>query len=186
MLRSTKIMGAALLAASVQATDQEFSYVDGGDNWYSEHGYSTCANGMEQSPIDLSTSQWDLSANGNMQVLGFNYENFSNYEAEISWESSYIGASFKSKAEYLVVYPDASADIFEPVSLKFHAPSEHTVEGKSYDAEMQILHVYKGTDGLQGTMIGVFFDQEDGGIQDNAFLDQLWEEGENLSLATLI
>ena len=136
MFNSAYVMGAALLAASVQASGHQFSYVDGGDNWYSEYGYSTCANGMEQSPIDLVTYQYDLTVNGNMQVLGFNYENFANYEADISWEAAFIGATFKSKAEYLVVYPDKSADIFEPVSLRLHSPSEHTIDGKHYDAEM--------------------------------------------------
>lgn len=39
-----------------------------------------------------------------------------------------------------------------------HIPSEHTVQGKHYDAELHIVHHYKGTDDQLGAVIAIFFD----------------------------
>ena len=60
------------------------------------------------------------------------------------------------------------------------------MNGKLYDAEMHIVHTYKGTDGKLGAVIGIFFDSEMGGDDDNLLLEQLWEEGDNLDLGTFM
>lgn len=52
-----------------------------------------------------------------------------------------------------------------------HAPSEHTVDGKSYDLELHIVHSYM--DGSFGGVIGVFFDRQAGGSGTNLLLEQI-------------
>jgi carbonic anhydrase len=51
--------------------------------------------------------------------------------------------------------------VFYPAQLHFHAPSEHTVNGKHYDLELHIVHLTEA--GAPGAVIGVFFDREAGG-----------------------
>jgi carbonic anhydrase len=52
--------------------------------------------------------------------------------------------------------------------LHFHAPSEHTVEGKHFDLELHIVHV----DAVQNpaAVIAIFFDRVEGGTFYNEFL----------------
>ena len=82
-----------------------------------------------------------------------------------------IGAHFDSSAQFLIQFADKSADIFTPKQFHFHAPSEHTINGQQFDAEMHIVHEYEGSDGRYGAVIGIFFDQAYGGTQDNPFLE---------------
>ena len=48
------------------------------------------------------------------------------------------------------------------MQIRLHAPSEHTIDGLQYDAEMHIVHHYKGTDSHLGAMIAIFFDTKRG------------------------
>ena len=43
--------------------------------------------------------------------------------------------------------------------MHFHAPSEHTVDGNEYDAEIHFVHSKSDTELL---VIGVFFDIDEG------------------------
>ena len=135
------------------------------------YNYTTCGEGKEQSPIDLSENVAKLNANGDMQIQGVGYEDFKDNSASISWETKMIGATFDSNAEFLIKFPDSTADLFSPGSFHFHAPSEHTINGQQFDAEMHIVHTYKGTEGQLGAVIGIFFDQAAGGTQDNPLLE---------------
>jgi len=60
---------------------------------------------------------------------------------------------------------------FKPAQLHFHAPSEHTVNGKHYDLEMHIVHLTAS--GAPGAVIGVFFDRKAGGPLANQLLQDL-------------
>ena len=53
---------------------------------------------------------------------------------------------------------DASAETltFAPLQIHWHAPSEHTVDGKYYDAEAHIVHLNEETGGL--AVLGIFFE----------------------------
>jgi len=53
----------------------------------------------------------------------------------------------------------------------FKSPSEHTVNGKHYDLEMQIVHLTKAAN--PGAVIAIFFDRMEGGTENNKFLGQL-------------
>ena len=47
------------------------------------------------------------------------------------------------------------AQVFNPKQFHFHTPSEHTVDGKYYEAEMHL--VTQATDGTY-SVVGLFFD----------------------------
>lgn len=51
-----------------------------------------------------------------------------------------------------------------------HAPSEHTVDGELYDLEFHFVH--NDSAGVL-SVLGVFFDQEKGGTDENPFIKSL-------------
>lgn len=61
--------------------------------------------------------------------------------------------------------------LYRPVGIVFfHSPSEHTFNGNSYDVEMQVLFTDKY---YNLAMVSVFFDQAQGGVIRNDFIDSL-------------
>lgn len=40
--------------------------------------------------------------------------------------------------------------MWQPIQYHFHSPSEHTLEGRSFDAEMHIVHVPMNGEGPDG------------------------------------
>ena len=62
--------------------------------------------------------------------------------------------------------------LFTAAQLHFHAPSEHSVDGKHFDLEMHIVHVDKVTN-KPAAVIGFFFDVQDGGNRFNDLIEDL-------------
>lgn len=70
----------------------------------------------------------------------------------------------EKEAQYHINFQTEEVKTFTPLQFHFHAPSEHTINGKNLDLELHIVHYYKDTeddeDGIKlGAVIGVFFDQ---------------------------
>ena len=64
---------------------------------------------------------------------------------------------------------------YEPLQFHFHAPSEHTVHGDLYAAELHIVHLgcrdeLEGKDCGQVAVLGIFFDLIND-KEDNEFLE---------------
>ena len=66
------------------------------------------------------------------------------------------------------------------LQFHFHSPSEHTFDGKHYELELHIVHKKKDKEEL--AVLAIYFDREEGGSSENAFLSSLnlGEEGELL------
>jgi carbonic anhydrase len=58
--------------------------------------------------------------------------------------------------------------IWNPLQFHFHAPSEHTIMGKNMDLEMHIVHLTP--EGELAAVLGIMFDVEEGGDNENSFL----------------
>jgi carbonic anhydrase len=56
-----------------------------------------------------------------------------------------------------------------------HAPSEHTVEGKTYPLELHIIHVDAETGGF-GTVVGIFFEISEDPTFNNFYFDKIQPE----------
>ena len=67
--------------------------------------------------------------------------------------------------------PFDEVKLFNVLQFHVHAPSEHTVDGKNYDMELHMVH--QSYDQQELAVLGVFFDVEAGGNQDNAFITAL-------------
>ena len=68
--------------------------------------------------------------------------------------------------------PSLQRHLFSAAQLHFHAPSEHTVNGKHYDLEMHIVHIDKVTR-QPSAVIGLFFDVQEGGNRPNDLIADL-------------
>ena len=101
-----------------------------------------------------------------MELIGYNYFNFGVTDAifsadNLAWTTTLPDADGAlEKAELEITFHDGAKTSFSPLQFHFHAPSEHSVDGKLYDAEMHIVHVYKETlpELSFGAVIGFFFD----------------------------
>ena len=73
--------------------------------------------------------------------------------------------------------------MYRPLDFHFHAPSEHTFDGKHYDLEMHFVHVDYNKKKL--AVIAVFFDQAAGGRKTNQFLASLQLDKQNLVVPSI-
>jgi|Transcript_18722 carbonic anhydrase len=121
-----------------------------------------------------------------MEVVGYNYYDFkvnSQFKSSDPTFTTYFDSEvLRKQAELQLTFADGSQSYFQPLQFHFHAPSEHTVNGKNYDLEVHFVHTVRGSDNIAGSVaqgeipgavIGVFFDVEEGGDYNNAFLDSL-------------
>jgi len=138
-----------------------------GANW--GETYPLCKLGKEQTPIDLTRK--DSSTSESMMVNGFGYKNYPNMT--VSRNAGTIVIPNVTDGTFEIDFPDGSKSLFTPAQFHFHAPSEHSVNGKLYDLEMHIVHFYKDQPGALGAVIGIFFDREAGGNYVNPFIESL-------------
>ena len=84
-----------------------------------------------------------------MEIIGYNYFNFHitdlNFSADnLAWTTTLPDADGAlEKAELELTFFDGIKTSFSPLQFHLHAPSEHSVDGYLYDAELHIVHVYK-------------------------------------------
>jgi carbonic anhydrase len=101
--------------------------------------YAACAEGTEQSPIDVANpSEADLAN------IAFDYRPA---PLEIVNNGHTVQVNYAAGSSITV---DGSA--FALVQFHFHAPSEHTVAGAAADAELHLVH---RADGGQLAVVGV-------------------------------
>lgn len=133
-----------------------FNYDKGTRDWGKK--WPICAEGQEQSPIDLPTDALLYSKAEKYQLNGYGYEN--KELLEVLGDSMYFAVKY-DLGEFRLTLDDESILAFEPIEFHFHSPSEHTVNGKHYDLELHFMHKYKGSEMQIGALISIFFDTED-------------------------
>jgi carbonic anhydrase len=88
------------------------------------------------------------------------YEEFANVTVENITNT--IKCDIMHIEGYFVVYEDdRHTEVFKPLQFHFHAPSEHTFDGKSYDLELHIYHI--SIDRAHKSVLAVYFDTKVGG-----------------------
>lgn len=115
-------------AETHEAPHWSYSGEGGPENWGSlEADYELCGIGTEQSPIDLSNSdEQDL-------------ENI-----EFDYAPSQINILNNGHTIQVNYDPGSTISLdgheFQLLQFHFHAPSEHTVDGRSFPAELHLVH----------------------------------------------
>lgn len=143
--------------------EPEWDYGCGSDIGPSEWGelsqeWSLCSTGAEQSPI---------------KILSFNVaksEQMANMEtmhhpapATVVNDGNLIRLKWKGGFVYI------DGILYELHETLFHTPSEHTINGKIYPLEMQMMHKSRKDGGM--VILSILFKLDD---KENKFLDQFW------------
>lgn len=156
------------LASVAFAASGVFDYKQNGADWGSLDGNSLCDDGRQQSPINLNDWYTKYSEELNIHLKPNTYIDETTAIIENKGDTIHVTTT---QGEMDLTFDSGSYSEFKLAQFHVHAPSEHTVNSEHYDLEMHFVHTYM--DGSLGAVIGVFFDQEEGGDGDNMFIDQL-------------
>ncbi|HCR71044.1 MAG TPA: hypothetical protein DIW23_06340 [Anaerolineae bacterium] len=134
---------------------------EGPEHWGElDASYAVCGTGTHQSPIDISaTSEQDLAS------IVFHYESskvniFNNgHTVQVNYDAgSYI---------------ELDSVRYDVLQFHYHAPSEHTIDGKEFPAELHIVH--KNEDGALA-VVGILLEEGRENSALNPFINNLPSE----------
>ena len=179
------LLCAAMMANASNEPNDKAESVNGHSHWgYSGHAgpehwaelsgeFSTCSNGLRQSPIDISGAE---IVKAQLSEIQFHYRTVN---PEIINNGHTIQVNYPAGSTMTV-----GGETYELVQFHFHSPSENTVAGKPYAMEMHLVH--KNTKG-ELAVIAVFLKN---GVQ-NDILQAAWDKmptntGDQAKLGTTI
>lgn len=135
---------APLLVAATLASGGVYDYMDNGNTW--EDG--VCQTGVEQSPINFVDPSYiyNLSAS----VTGIEATNDLSIGLGAPARGKLPSGAIKLElgdgvpsGTMLLKREGVEDSLWYPAQLHFHTPSEHTLNGASFPAEMHIVHLAK-------------------------------------------
>jgi carbonic anhydrase len=158
----------------------EWDYLQNGRNWG-----DLCASGVSQSPINFDRRKEEKTHDTVLEVEGYASQN--NLQVNVGalpgtasrGNTQYYGYSAikvdlvsSDKAGHdnissgtptmLLRHPgEENAQLWTALQYHFHAPSEHTVNGHAYDAEVHFVHTYTLEGQFPLAVLGVFFQESD-------------------------
>jgi len=137
---------------------------------------SLCGTGKQQSPIDINKHVTQVSDMAQMKLGVYKNLDQADNQPTVKDTGYTVKATFPGSYGSNGVFQRKFWDYtewaqFESVQLHIHAPSEHTVNGYHYDAELHIVHAF--ANGSFGGVLGIFFDRNIGGDVENQFMAQI-------------
>ncbi|MBF0621205.1 MAG: carbonic anhydrase family protein [Magnetococcales bacterium] len=120
-----------------------YTGAEGPNNW-GHLGYPLCAEGKNQSPVDITAS-----ANTNLDKIEFHYAS-----SAVNSTNNGHTVQFNYDAGSAIT---VGGKKYALLQFHFHAPSENKINGKPYPMEMHLVH--KSDDGRLA-VVGVFFQEE--------------------------
>jgi len=140
--------------------NEQWDYSKQGEDWTCD-----CKKGKNQSPIDLPIVSETIPLKGKPI---FYFTNIYHEESPIkfSYEDNVLKLTSRSFGQVVT----QKREPFNATEIVFHTPSEHSINGKFYDMEMQVI--YKGTEDLTKKLILVFLIEKAPGKY-NQFFDQI-------------
>jgi carbonic anhydrase len=117
-----------------------------------------CASGTQQSPIDITRYDTQLSSDINIDLGTYtDYAALNIYDKGYTVQADFPGPMGNDGTFVRTFYGGEKAE-FQAVQMHLHAPSEHTIDGYHFDAELHIVHLYKN--GTLGGVLGMLFDRQ--------------------------
>ena len=156
----------AIMAACSQDTLVEWGYSGPGapENWASlSPDFAACANGKQQSPVDITGYQ-----PGKLDPISFV---FGSDEAGLYNDGRQVRAEYGPGNVSVL-----GGREFGLKSAHFHSPSEHLVDGKSFPAELHLVHA-DSSENL--AVVGVLFELGDANPVAQSILDAAPPLGES-------
>jgi carbonic anhydrase len=130
----------------------------GPENWGTIPQYAQCATSRNQSPVNIDASK---VSTGSTQGPKFHYR--------VS-DVNLVSNDFTFQVEVPSgSYIELEGATYELMNITFHMPSEHTVNGKPYYMEIQLIHFNANTQ--KWAVVSVFVNE---GTQDNGLLSPIW------------
>jgi len=129
------------------STDSTGEHADQASHWdYSDFGASwtgVCATGIQQSPIDIVTNKVvssdknfkNIDVSHDVQAVGAMLDGNT-----FSKTASIMNNGHAIKADGIQGYFQRGGKWWKLLQFHFHTPSEHTIDGKSYPAEVHLVH----------------------------------------------
>ena len=114
-----------------------------------------------------------------MKFYGYKYRNYTIPVTDMERGPSRVSVPVSEGILMLTDYLGQTS-VFDASEISFHAPSEHTIDGKQFDLEMHFTH--RNENGEIGSIISFLFDQLEGADYQNQFLETLWADEEQLSV----
>ena len=126
--------------------NDKWSYDQSGTDWECE-----CSEGKEQSPIDLPGADKGKIAMSKVKPL-FYYNKVAPKFTEATSDGMYNAGDnlrityTESSHSINIKHPNLGAVVtldgvfYQAQEIRFHTPSEHTIDGKVYDMEVEIIH----------------------------------------------
>ena len=121
--------------------------------------YATCQTGINQSPIDIQTATTNKLG---LPALSIQYVDGPTRFRSINHT---LQATMR---RYTANYINIDDKIYYLKQLDFHAPSEHTLNGRTYPLELQLVHKNQHGD---IAIVAVMFDID----EPNQAIQNLWE-----------
>jgi carbonic anhydrase len=154
--------------------NEKWDYSNKGSDWE-----CTCKEGISQSPIDLPVKS---ASNPNTLAPMFNYE-----RVDIKPDAGTIDGFVEGAKNINIRYEKNAIRIFHPnmgktvtvdgavyvaEEIVFHSPSEHTIDGKQFDLEMQVIHYGRSKGDIANQVVlSILFKNSPGRY--NKFLDKI-------------
>lgn len=158
-LTAAVLVAAALVALPACGDDSEDAATDppawnhdpgdaiGPSGWGSiDASYEQCLSGTEQSPLDIATTVETV-----LPRLEFSYRPT---PLVVENTGHTIEVPMPEESDNTLLIGDGA---YRLTQYHFHAPSEHTLDGKSFDAEAHLVH--ESHDGRLA-VVGVFLDED--------------------------
>ncbi|ENT8806879.1 carbonic anhydrase [Citrobacter freundii] len=121
--------------------------------------YATCQTGINQSPIDIQTATTNKLG---LPALSIQYVDGPTRFRSINHTLQ------ATMSRYTANYINIDDKIYYLKQLDFHAPSEHTLNGRTYPLELQLVHKNQHGD---IAIVAVMFDID----EPNQAIQNLWE-----------
>lgn len=154
---------AAMVGTSINASgvasghDTPWGYAgqQGPEHW-GELGYPECSAGKRQSPVDIPETVGTTQGG-----VAFHYQ-----PSAIDVINNGHTVQFNGQSDSYITLGDTRYDLLQ---FHFHSPSEHTISGRPFPMELQLVH--QSADGQQA-IVGVFIEAGQG--SDNETLNRVF------------
>jgi carbonic anhydrase len=157
--------------------NDKWSYRNKGSDWE-----CICKEGLEQSPIDLPLNTKDAKVKQSHVAPEFRYVTVPAMQVNSSLDGEVIGKEYLKIKYYQnslrILHPNFGKIItrdgaaYTAQEIVFHTPSEHTIDGKPFPMEVQIIH-YGTTENdiAKQAVLSFLFEKKPGVF--NKFLDDI-------------